>query len=443
LIKRWEGLRSSFWFLPALMAASAAALAFATVAIDQAKAGRWLASVDWLYTGGADGASLLLGTVAGSMITIAGTVFSMTLVALSLASSQLGPRLLRVFMRDTANQVVLGTFVSTFVYCLMVLRTIRRADGMEFVPHLSVTTGVLLAVVSLAVLIYFIHHVSVSIQADHVVARVGKELIDGIDRLFPEKAADRFRAPPTAAPRTEDGAAIGAPGDGYLQMVDEELLLAIAARHDLLLLLERRPGQYLVRGQALLRVVPAERATHEVAAELRTAFVLRNERSPAQDIEFLVIQLVEIAVRALSPSVNDPFTAIACVDRLASGLCRLATREPASAQHFDVPGRMRMVVPGLTLSGAVDAAFDPIRQYGSASADVLGRLLDAIAVIAPFTQRAEDLHTLRRHAQKIVRAAHSGLPEANDRLVIQARFAATLSAIDLDAGGLSAAAGPR
>jgi uncharacterized membrane protein len=141
--------------------------------------------VGWSYTGGAEGASLSLGTGAGSTIAIAGTVFSMTLVALSLAPTQLCPRLLRNLMRDTADQVVLGTLVATFVYCLLVLRTIRLADAAAFVPHLSVSIGVLPALVSIGVLIHFIHHVSVEIQADEVVARVGRELEDGIDRLFP------------------------------------------------------------------------------------------------------------------------------------------------------------------------------------------------------------------------------------------------------------------
>ncbi|NDP40395.1 MAG: DUF2254 domain-containing protein, partial [Rhodoferax sp.] len=185
LLKYWDRLRSSLWFVPAVMAWLAVALAFGAVELDKAVDEDWLQRLSWSYSGGAEGASLPLGTVAGSMIAIAGTVFSMTLVALSLASSQLGPRLLRNFMRDTANQVVLGTFVATFVYCLLVLRTIRRADEVTFVPHLSVSIGVLLAMVSIGVLIYFIHHVSVSIQADEVVARVGRELEDGIDRLFP------------------------------------------------------------------------------------------------------------------------------------------------------------------------------------------------------------------------------------------------------------------
>lgn len=158
--KTWYRIHSSFWFLPTLMAGGAMVLAFAMVAMD-APVTEWLA-LNWgiSFTGGAEGASSLLGAIAGSMITIAGVVFSMTLVALSLASSQLGPRLLRSFMRDTRTQVVLGTFVATFLYCLLVLRTVRHAEEFVFVPHLSVALGVMLAVVSVGVLIYFIHHVS-------------------------------------------------------------------------------------------------------------------------------------------------------------------------------------------------------------------------------------------------------------------------------------------
>ena len=163
--KYWNSVRSSFWFLPGGMVGVAIALALVSVTLDEPMT-EWLAlNLGWTFTGGAEGASDVLGIIAGSMITIAGVVFSMTLVALSLASSQLGPRLLRTFMRDTITQVVLGTFIATFLYCLLVLRTIRRVDEVAFVPHLSVTLGVLLAVASVGVLIYFIHHVSVSIQA--------------------------------------------------------------------------------------------------------------------------------------------------------------------------------------------------------------------------------------------------------------------------------------
>jgi uncharacterized membrane protein len=248
IFKYWDRVRSSFWFLPTVMAGGAVGLSFISVALDDAVTG-WLSLTwGWTFTGGAQGASSVLGAIAGSMITLAGVVFSMTLVALSLASSQLGPRLLRNFMRDTTTQVVLGTFVSTFLYCLLVLRTIRRADEVAFVPHMSTTLGVLLAVVSVGVLIYFVHHVSISIQANEIVARVGKELIDGLDRQFPEHVGQGAREVPTAPPSgdlleafDQEALPIASDDDGYVQFIDAAALMALAIQEDVIFRLERSP----------------------------------------------------------------------------------------------------------------------------------------------------------------------------------------------------------
>lgn len=221
----WDSVRSSFWFLPAVMAMVAVVAAFISVAISDPVT-TWLArELCWTFTGGAEGGSAVLGIIAGSMITIAGVVFSMTLVALSLASSQLGPRLLRSFMRDTPTQVVLDTFIATFLYCLIVLRTIRRAEEVAFVPHLAVSLAVLLAVASVGVLIYFIHHVSISIQASEIAARICAELIESIDLRFPEH--DEEARPTQPNPRLlealdRDARPVHAVGNGYLQFIDGE-----------------------------------------------------------------------------------------------------------------------------------------------------------------------------------------------------------------------------
>lgn len=436
LLKYWDRLRSSFWFLPAAMACLAAALALSAVAIDEAAGDDWLQRVGWSYSGGAEGASLLLGTVAGSMIAIAGTVFSMTLVAMSLASSQLGPRLLRNFMRDTANQVVLGTFVATFVYCLLVLRTIRRADEVAFVPHLSVSIGVLLAMVSIGVLIYFIHHVSVSIQADVVVARIGRELEDGIGRLFPGQLGQPGLEPSNASRGAELPAAferearsVGALEDGYLQLIDADALMALASQQDLLLRLACRPGHYLVQGQTMVMVWPAESVTDALLEQLNDAFVLGNQRTATQDVEFSFLQLVEIAVRALSPGINDPFTAIACVDRIGSGLCRLAAREFPSPYRIDAHGRLRLVARGSTFAGIVDTAFNQIRQCARSNPAVAIRLLDAIAQLADHVHCEPDAARLQQHADMILRGAREAVPEAEDRLAVEARFATAAQAL--------------
>jgi len=441
LLKYWDRLRSSFWFVPAVMAVMAAALAPIAVGLDKAVLDKaidegWMQRLGWIYSGGAEGAGLLLGTVAGSMIAIAGTVFSMTLVALSLASSQLGPRLLRNFMRDTANQVVLGTFVATFVYCVLVLRTIRRVDEGAFVPHLSVSIGVLLAMVSIGVLIYFIHHVSVSIQADEVVARVGRELEDGIDRLFPghlgKPGSESSNAPTDAdlpAAFAREARPVGSLEDGYLQQIDADALMALATEEDLLLRLERRPGHYLVKGRALVMVWPGDRVTETLVDKLNAAFVLGNQRTAAQDVEFSFDQLVEIAVRALSPGINDPFTAIVCVDRLGSGLCRLARRGMPSALRFDPHGRLRLMAPGPSFAGIVDTAFNQIRQSARSNPAVAIRMLDAIGQIAGHMQHAQDMACLQRHADMIVRGAREAVPEADDLLAVEAAFTAATQAL--------------
>jgi len=431
LLKYWERMSGSFWFVPMLMAVGAIALSYWTIALDRGVTDRWLRAQSWVYTGGAEGATAMLGTIASSMITIAGVVFSMTLVALSLASSQLGPRLLRSFMSDKANQVVLGTFVATFLYSLMVLRAIRRADEGIFVPHLSVAFGVLLAVASLGVLVYFIHHVAVSIQADNVVARVGAELAEGIDRLFPDgvgkSAHGQADLPETFA---GDSCPIVAAEDGYVQLIDGDALLALAVEKNLVFQVERRPGHFVVKGSPLALASPGNRVDEPITARINAAFVLGSYRTPAQDVEFAVNQLVEIAVRALSPGVNDPFTAVACVDRLGAALSRLAQREMPSPRRYDEENKLRVITPATEFSDVVDAAFDQVRQYARNSAAVTIRLLETIAVVADFARRSEDRAALRRHAEMIARGGLEGLPEKEDRQAVETRFLAAMQALE-------------
>ncbi|MEX2527214.1 MAG: DUF2254 domain-containing protein [Gemmatimonadota bacterium] len=437
MLKYWQLIRSSFWFIPGLMTSGAAMLALGMVALDQAKSEEWLESVGFAYTGGAEGATTVLGTIAGSMITIAGVVFSMTLVALSLASSQLGPRLLRNFMRDQINQVVLGTFVATFIYCLLVLRTIRREEGDVFVPHLAVTLGVVLAVVSVGVLIYFIHHISLAIQADQIVARVGRELTDGIDDLFPDHLDPSTRPSRSGGDNSDippdfdsEARPVLASRDGYVQSVDIEALRKLATEKDVVFRVERAPGTYVVEHRPLTYVWPAVRVTEELARRVNSTFVLGSSRTPGQDLQFSVDQLVEIAVRALSPGVNDPFTAVRCVDRLGSALCRLAQREIPSPHHYDAHHRLRVIHPPETFPAVLDTAFNQIRQNAASNAAVLIRLLETLAVVATFVERAEDREALRRHAKTMARVAERGLTEEEDLSAVNQRHAAVMEVLD-------------
>ncbi|MBE9106625.1 DUF2254 domain-containing protein, partial [Nostoc cf. edaphicum LEGE 07299] len=319
--KLWDQLHSSYWFIPAVMAVVATALAFTMLNLD--RTGKVDIDYWWVYTGGADGARSLLGSVAGSMISVAATAFSITIVALQLAASNFGPRLLRNFMQDTGNQIVLGTFIGTFIYCLFVLRTIHgEGDGYEqYVPQLSVTVGTLLAIISIGVLIYFIHHASTIIQASHVIENVSEDLHSAIKRLFPERIGHgepehSLGIEEIPMSFEKEALPIRANGTGYLQAIDNGELMEIACKHNLLIRLQVRPGKFLIQGSDLALVFPGKKVNKKLTKQINDAFILGKERTEQQDIEFPIDQLVEIALRAISPGINDPFTAIRCIDRI-------------------------------------------------------------------------------------------------------------------------------
>ena len=428
LTEIWDKVNTSYWFVPSLMALGSVVLALTMVTIDRGAPTGLIRQLDWVYGGGPEGAAALLGAVAGSMVTIVGLVFSLTLVTLSLASSQFGPRLLRNFIRDRITQLALGTFVAAFIYCLLVLRTIRRSDGSEFVPHLSVTIGVVFAIVAVGMLIYFIHHLASSIQADTLIARVSNDLSSVIDRLYPEKIGTGL--PPPSAPQrpTGEAAPIVSAGDGYIQRVDADRLLAIAGKHDITVEVLRRPGHYVLEGAVIAQIWPVERASDEIRSGIDEAFTRGSVRTPMQDFEFVIHQLVEIAVRALSPGINDPFTAITCIDRLASGLARLACREIPSPDRFDEGGRLRVIAEPVRFPAAIDAAFNQIRQYGRTSAAVLIHLLEVIADLIEVVADEGNRAALRRHAEMIARAAGESVPEENDRRDVEERVHAVARA---------------
>jgi uncharacterized membrane protein len=434
---RYEQLRTSFWFVPALMSVGAALLALVTLAVDARLSDEVRSGLTWIYGGGPEGARSLLSTVASSAITVAGTTFSITIAALSLASSQFGPRLLRTFVRDTGNQVVLGTFVATFLYCLLVVRTVRGLEDTRVVPHLSVTVGVLLAIANLGVLIYFIHHVAMSIRADQVIAAVGHDLDGAVEHLFPEQLGrglvaqgddvEAPAAPPPAAP--PDALPVALDQDGYLQVLDVESLLGLTVEHDLVVTLLCRPGDFIVAGEPAALVWPAERLDDEVRGAVAGVFILGRERSAQQDVLFVVNQLVEVAARALSPGVNDPFTAITSLDRLGAVLCRVARRPLPDGRRYDEGGRLRVVAAPVRFDELVDAAFDQIRHYGRDNLVVMGRLLDTLARVGEAAADARRAPLLRQ-ARLAYEGSRDALPTDGDRATLEERYHAALGRLN-------------
>lgn len=426
LLNLIERIRGSLWFVPGCMSVAATALAFATSRLD------WVVATsgeEWprtfLYNGDLQGARTLLGTVASSMITVAGVTFSITVVALSLASSQFGPRLLSSFMRDRGNQLVLGTFIATFLFCIVALGRGGSASGETVViPAVSATAAVLLAVTSLAVLIYFIHHVASSIRAEHVVDAVARDLDEAIQHLLGGLEDEEDDADEETESLADDvnGATVVSRLDGYIQAVDEEGLFEIAEKEDLVLRLERRAGHFVVEGALLALVVDADEVADPLAQRIRRCFLIGRQRTGEQDPEYGVHQLVEVALRALSPGINDPYTAISCINWLSAVLCKVARHDLRVPQRRGEDGAVRVYGNPITFTGLLDAAFDQIRQNARPHPSVSIRLLEVFGAIAEQIDEADRRRAVRRQADMTFEGALSREPQEKDREALEARY---------------------
>lgn len=442
----WEFLRTSLWLVPVLLMAVGVLLAWAVLTIDATDAGREAGKLWWLQSGGPDDARELLSSLLSSLITMTSLVFSMTLVVLSLAANHFGSRLIRNFMADPTTQVVLGTFVMTIVYCLLVLRAVSDTDG-GHVPHMAVTLGTALALLSLVLLILFIHNIGRSIVADTVVERVARELDDAISRLLP---ADAGAAPalnqalnrdscsnpdsgPDSGPDPDPEAAL--PPDfercsvpvilrreGYVQAIEYDNLAALGQRFDCVFRIDVRAGEFIIAGSQALRLWPAAAAEPPVLTGVDAAVLIGQSRTPTQDIEFPIRHLVEVAVRALSPAVNDPFTALAVIDRLGASLARLMERDFHRRLYHDACGSVRVVAKAPRHGDLLDAAFHQIRQAGAEKPAVIIRLLDAIARVAEFAGRPDQREALLRHAGMIAGAGCRAVAEPQDQADIARRY---------------------
>ncbi|WP_164104665.1 DUF2254 domain-containing protein [Candidatus Laterigemmans baculatus] len=451
LLSLWESIRASYWFVPSAMSLAAILLSFTMVWIDAALPEEILEEATWVYTGTAEGARTLLATIASSMIGLAGVVFSITIVSLTLASGQFGPRLLRNFMRDTGNQITLGTFLAAFLYCLLVLRKIKGTSddlGIEvFVPQLSILLAVLIAIAGLGVLIYFIHHAAEAIQAPNVIASVAEDLVHSIQTLYPEligqhphevDQAEADAAAQVPSRFLEESRVILAGSDGYVLRIEPEQLLAITREHDLIVRVERHPGQFVHRDDPVLRAWPEARLDDSIIDALRDSFATGDQRSWTQDTDFVVEQLVEVAVRALSPGVNDPFTAIQCVDRLGAAMSELARRRFPSTYRVDDEGRLRVVAEARTRCDFFDTSFNQIRQYAKNSLDVLIRILEALARIAVHIRHESDWQCLSAHISMTYELAVTAATAERDRQMVERRYAEAQLALQASAAAPAA-----
>jgi uncharacterized membrane protein len=375
---------------------------------------------NWLiYQGHTDGAYTILSTVAGSMITVAGVTFSVTMVALSLASSQFGPRLLVNFMRDTGNQFVLGTFVSAFLYCLLALGNVHGEQSIP--PAVSTTIGVVMASAGIWVFIYFMHHVSSTIRAEHVVDVVAQDVAEALVKFSERHRASDFSDNEQINWSDENVDFVRSPCSGYLQAIDENKLLELAESWDTVIKLTHRPGQFVNCGEILLRIEASEKSS-SVAEQFNDYFIIGRSRTDEQDPEYGIFQLVEIAVRALSPGVNDPNTAVACLDWLGSALCLISDKPLPEPYRTDGNGALRLICNPITFEGLVRSAFEQIRQNAYAIPAVSIRMMEVFQSISDSVSNAERQKVLLNQADLLLQGSLETNMQSLDERDLKLRY---------------------
>ena len=396
-LSRWlEYIRTGFWFVPMVMLALAAGFALLLLYLDERIDPGIQASLAWAYSGGPEGARSLLSTIAGSMITAASVTFSLASVALSIASQQYGSRVLRNFMRDRITQVLLGTFVATFIYCVLVVRAIRGTDvSGGFVPAISVTMAIVFSLASLVLLIYFIHHVSASIQASHIIRVIAENLEGAIPKLYPSQSGEPFDHEEKLAERRKRGvAAVVLKRSGYVQTIDLDVLMSQATEKNLLIEVAVKPGDHLLAGAKVAEAPGTEDLDPDTLDAMLKAFYVDRERTPAQDIRYHFQELSDVIVRALSPGINDPFTAINGIDELASAVLLLARRARVRQARQDEQGALRLIVPTASVGQVLEETVGHIAIYAANDRFVCASLRRVLRQVEPQLREVSDREVL-------------------------------------------------
>lgn len=410
-------MRASLWLIPATMCMAMLCIAYVLVfsgpQFPELDAGQYW----WLFAGDAATARDLVAAILSGIITMTSLVVSITMVVLSLASGQLGPRLIDNFLRDRQIQAVLGLFTGTVFYCLFVLRSLNENLGADHFPHFAITTATVLAMLCLLALLFYIHKVARSIVADTVVSQVATSLESAILRegrhhepqdLIPPQAKHAFTFP------------VSLEQSGYVQVIEFDGLAELAEEENMAIDVLVRPGHFVLRGSHALMLRSNAVVSEEVQATIRRSFTLGQDRTPTQDLEYSVRQLVEIAVRALSTGINDPFTAIAVINRLASAL-ELAARNTAPRIYYTShDGRILVRAMPWDLADLFDAALNQIRQAASQSPAVLTQLAHTCGQLASVLPQGSANEALRTHLEKISYAGDRYIEDPADKSTFMA-----------------------
>jgi uncharacterized membrane protein len=430
---RREALRTNLWLVATVLVALTGALFAFTYAVDRAAASGTLHLPNWVTTGGSDAARQVLAGIAAAVLTIA-VVFSIAILVLQLASQQIGPWMPRNFIRDRGTQATLSVFVSVFVFSILAVGSVGTEAGYGFVPHLTIAVALALTLVDLGLLIYFIHHVVTSIQLASVVSGIANDFAATSDRLRQEAAALDY-GQPAAGPLVEElqrrldqeGDCVAATRTGFLQAVGHDRLVRIASSSGAVIRLLYRPGHFVVKGLPMALVWPPGTTT-AVTRALERAHVIGPHRTPTQDVGFAIDQLVGIALRALSPVVNDTFTALICIDWLGAALCQVSARPLPDGIYRDASGHVRLIDPVVTYERLVKDAYDKLRQAGRGMPAVLIRQLDNLEKVMRCASSTDQRSVVLHHADMILLVSEQSVPDASDQLDVQVAHRRVLAA---------------
>lgn len=416
-------LRASYWYLPLLLCIATFLIAIITIHIDYNLSADWIEKFYFLNNHSPEGARAVLTIIATTMITVAGVTFSMTILAVSFASSQIGPRIISNFMRDQANQLTLGIFVATFLYCILTLKAVTGVYGEDtaFVPHLSLFIAMLFALCSIIVFIYFLHHIPESINLSNVIANVGEQIYQQCDKLYPYNLGVEQKS---SSIDTNFSNKFDLKQDkyGYIRIIDVQAIFNIAKKNDIVIEIITKPGDFATPSSTLVILYANKQISKSIYNQCLEKFAYGNQRNQEQDIHFLITQLNEVIAKALSPGINDPYTAFTALNWLCLSIEKVAQQKTTLPYRFDENDSLRIIVKNTNFADFCNEIFDPSISYISKDYNAAKFTLHKLSQLYQNIEDIEKKQILKNYAKNILDSCSEKLACKNSFVKIDNYF---------------------
>ncbi len=420
----WENVRAKLWFTPTVLVIFAVILSYFLLYLDRQYSAYLSSNLSWLFGGAPSATRNVLSTIAGSVITTISIAFSLTIIALQQASAQFTPRVMRNFTSDRGNQIVLGAFVATFVYSLLILKAVRdpaEVGGVGFAPPIATTAAIMFALICIGLLIYFISHTATSLQTNTILEKIHRELLNQINKLYPSRigsGVDSSKKKRISAPsKSKEFITIKSDFAGFVLYISDGVLEKLSLKKNNQLHILPRIGDFIMQGQALAKLYGYKRLDKKNRNLIRSAVTVDGQRSLLQDPLFAIRQLVDIGIKAMSPGINDPTTATYCIWYLGDGLTQLLQREFPSQVRELKDSKMLLVLNRPTWDDFVTQSFAQIQTEARENIVVTHALLDVLSELAqqiPDRPHAKPLERLLKNARHYLRESSASTADRKD-----------------------------